>query len=53
MPPELPNAKNEIFKSERCLFFNIFFYSFQIVKTRAIDTWSVHGCVGFPIPVSG
>jgi hypothetical protein len=20
---------------------------------RAIDAWSVHGCVGFPIPVSG
>jgi hypothetical protein len=22
-------------------------------RIRAIDTWSVHGCVGFPIPVSG
>jgi hypothetical protein len=21
--------------------------------SRAIDPWSVHGCVGFPIPVSG
>jgi hypothetical protein len=22
-------------------------------QSRAIDAWSVHGCVGFPIPVSG
>jgi hypothetical protein len=22
-------------------------------RSRAIDPWSVHGCVGFPIPVSG
>jgi hypothetical protein len=30
--------------------------SFKTVKeplVRAIDSWSVHGSVGFPIPVSG
>jgi hypothetical protein len=25
----------------------------QIGGTRAIDSWSLHGCVGFHIPVSG
>jgi hypothetical protein len=25
----------------------------QVCNTRAIDSWSLHGCVGFSIPVSG
>ena len=27
--------------------------SIHIENTRAIDSWSLHGCIGFPIPVLG
>jgi hypothetical protein len=31
----------------------VFIFSDQSWSEHSDDSWSLHGCVGFPIPVSG